>query len=287
MAVNMDMKDGYLYGAWRQPVNIQAHMKGSIHDDKTAQKLGMRGGTISGNIHLEQFVPLLLEVFGKNWFECGTLSIYYTYATKDREPVRAIIGIPPENNGNTQVEVRMETRDGHTVCKGTASIGHPEAPTALRALTLENALPSDLRILAGFKAGDTMPASEVVITPEQVSERLEVMTEPHDWYSGGSPWGGAIATPMLMFNAMRADLSFPVLAVSFLGAAELRNVAGPVKAGVPYLAGGELLCLGVTPKTEFYWFDAYLDEKESGQRIAEMRIMRRFMKASSKLYQDQ
>ena len=286
MPADITIDSGYAYGGWRQPVNISADAKGSIHDDVAAVKLGMRGGTVAGNIHLEQFPPVLIEVFGPRWFECGTLSIYYTYATKDREDVRVAIGIPAKGTKDVQTDVWMETRDGQTVCRGTASVGRPDEPTSLDTVEMVDAPPEELRILAGLAAGDKLSAQETVITPEQVSERLRVITEPLEWYTGDSPWGEPIAIPSLVFGAMRVDYQIPIQAVSFQGATELRNVNGPVKVGAPYRAGGELICVGASSKTEYYWFDAYLEEAASGTRVAEMRMMRRFMKASSSLYQD-
>jgi len=49
----------------------------------------MRGGTIQGTIHLSMFAPLVQKLFGDRWFEQGTLSMYYTFATVDKEEVRA------------------------------------------------------------------------------------------------------------------------------------------------------------------------------------------------------
>lgn len=275
-----------IYGEWRRPVNMSADVKDSIHDDDIAQRLGMRGGTVAGNIHLEQFPPALLRAFGRRWFERGSLSVYYTYATRDREEVRTVVGIPPEGATDAQVDVRMETRDGHTVCKGTAAVGRPETPTYLGTIELKNASPDELRILAGLKAGDRLPPRNVKITAEQVAARLAVITEPLGWYNGASPWGGAIATPSLWFGAMRVDFQLPIEAVSFQGATELRALHGPVKVGVPYRAAGEIICVGQSARTEFLWFDAYLEEADSGRRVSEMRMMRRFMKASSPLYEE-
>jgi hypothetical protein len=229
---------------------------------------------------------VLVRAFGQGWFESGTLSLYYTYATKDREDVRVIAGMPPEGARDSQTEVWMETREGKTVCKGTASVGHPGTPTLLDATEMTNAAPDELRILAGIEAGTRLPTRETIITPEHASERLPVLTEPLDWYTGQSPWGGPIAIPSLAFAAMRVDFQIPVQAVSFQGATELRNVNGPVRIGVPYRAGGEMICVGASGRTEFFWFDAWLEEAEGGKRVAEMRMMRRFMKASSPLWQD-
>ena len=50
---------------------------GSIHDDDTAAELGFRGGTVAGDIHMNQFPPILVEVFGNEWFERGNLSLNF------------------------------------------------------------------------------------------------------------------------------------------------------------------------------------------------------------------
>ena len=60
---------------------------------------------------------------------------------------------------------------------------------------------------------------------------------------------------------------------------------GPLLAETTYRAGGTLLYVGDSPKTEYLWFDTWADDT-SGRRVAEMRMQLRFMKASSKLYQE-
>ena len=87
MSEEIQIKDGYFWGGWRKPINIWINLPGSIHNDEVAQKVGLRGGTIPGTIHLNQFPPLLIQAFGQRWFEQGTLSVFYTYATTDREEV--------------------------------------------------------------------------------------------------------------------------------------------------------------------------------------------------------
>ncbi len=72
--------------------------------------------------------------------------------------------------------------------------------------------------------------------------------------------------------------------VPLYGAIELRYVNGPVFTGQPYRGGGTIASLGQSPKTEYLWYDAYLDDLD-GKRVAAMRMMYRFMKASSPLYQ--
>ena len=279
-------KEGYMYGGWRRAVNAAIGSKASIHDGLTAQRLGMRGGAVVGIVHLNLFPPLLLKVFGQRWFESGSLSIYYTYALVDGEQVRGVIGLPPEGVKDIQVEARAETPDGHTVGQGTVSVGEPKELSYLQETELKNAEPGELRILAGLKAGDELPSRDVLVTQETVDRALKTITDSLDWYKGDSPWGEAIVPPSVMYGAMQVGPKEAPEAVGFFGATELRNVNGPIKVGVPYRASGQLVCVGTSSKTEYYWFDSYLEERDSGKRVAEMRHMTRYMKASSPLYQD-
>ena len=93
----IETRDGMLVGALRHSVNQAQGIRDSIHNDAVASKLGFRGGTVAGSIHLELFPPLLLEAFGDRWFERGTLSINFRNPTTDREAVRASIAQPQES----------------------------------------------------------------------------------------------------------------------------------------------------------------------------------------------
>jgi len=290
MSDDILIKNGRMYGGWREPINIWLEAPGSIHNDEVAHKIGMRGGTIPGTVHLNLFPPLFIEAFGQRWFEKGSLSMYYTYATLDREKVRAVFDVPETDTEDIQVEACVEMPDGQTAAKGTISVGNPQEPSYLQAAELKNADPGELRILAGLKAGDKLPSRDVFISQEEADKGLETITDPLDWYSSESPWGEAIISPASMYQAMMLTPQLPedqpIGAVGFFGATEVRNVNGPIKVGVPYRAHGQLICLGTSPKTEYFWYDSYLEEKTSGKRVAEMRKMTRFMKASSVLYQD-
>lgn len=287
MSDDMLVKEGHIYGGWRRAVNAASGAGGgSIHDNETAQNLGMRGGAVVGIVHLNLFPPLILKTFGQRWFEKGSLSIFYTYALVDGEQVKGVMGLPPEGKKDVQVEAWAESQDGHTVGKGTIAAGEPEELSYLQEIELKNAEPGELRILAGLNAGDELPSRDVLITREIVDRSLETITDTLDWYKGDSPWGGAIAPPSLMHRVMNINPERTQEAVGFFGATELRNVNGPVKVNVPYRAGGKLACVGTSSKTEFYWIETYLDETDSGKRVAEMTHMTRLMKASSPLYQE-
>ena len=286
MTDDIEIKDGIILGGWRRTVNAPSGATRSIHDDATAQKLGMRGGPVVGIFYLNLFPPLILGAFGERWFEQGSLSIFYTYALVDGEQVRGVIGIPAEGMKDVQVEARAETPDGHIVAQGTVAVGKPRELSYIQATELKNAEPGELRILAGLKAGDELTPRDVLVTQGTVDRTLKTITDPLDWYRGDSPWGGAIVPPSAMYGAMQLRPEGIQEAVGFFGGTELCNINGPVNVGVPYKASGKVICVGASSKTEYFWFDSSLEERDSGKRVAEMRHMTRFMKASSPLYQD-
>jgi hypothetical protein len=290
MNSEIELRDHVLVGPLRRSVNNASKVAGSIHDDATATKLGFRGGTVAGSIHLELFPPLLLKAFGQRWFERGTISMYFLNATTDREAVRAFVKEPPADASDAQVEIWIERDDGMRVAEGTASVGSPEEPSALLRRPLDRFDPGELRILGGLKLGDQFEECDAFLTKSAMAERMKVITEPMDWYIKPSPWGDAIATPAAMVQLLYSQ-SIATLrgklgqAVGLFGAIELRNINGPVRVEHPYRVGGSIVALGQSPKTEYMWFETALDEKD-GKRIAEMRMLLRFMKASSPKYRE-
>jgi hypothetical protein len=290
MNSEIEVRDHVLVGPLRRSVNSASKVAGSIHDDATATKLGFRGGTVAGSIHLELFPPILLKAFGQRWFERGTISMYFVNATTDREAVRAFVMEPPVDAKDAQVDIWVERDDGMRVAEGTASVGNPEEPSALLRRPLDRFDAGQLRILGGLKVGDQFDACDALLTKDAMTERMKVITEPLEWYTKPSPWGGAIATPATMVQLLYSQ-SIATLrsklgrAVGLFGAIELRNINGPVLVEHPYRVTGSIVALGQSPKTEYMWFETALDEK-AGKRIAEMRMLLRFMKASSPKYQD-
>ena len=290
MNSEIELRDHVFVGPLRRSVNNARNVSGSIHDDAMATKLGFRGGTVAGSIHLELFPPLLLKAFGKRWFERGTISMYFLNATTDREAVRAFLKEPPHDAADAQVDAWIERDDGMRVAEGTASVGSPQEPTALIRRPLDRFDAGQLRILGSLKAGDRFEECDAFLTKNEMTERMEVITEPLEWYTKPSPWGGAIATPATMVHllytqpiaTLRGKLA---QAVGLFGAIELRNINGPVLVERPYRVSGSIVALGQSPKTEFMWFETALNEA-AGKRIAEMRMLLRFMKASSPLYHD-
>ena len=137
-------------GEFREPRNSAAEVRGSIHDDATASKLGFKGGTVAGSIHMDQFVPGLVALYGDRWFETGAMSLYFTQATVDREAVRATV--TPEGE---RARLTMHNEAGAQICEGTATLGRdPQSELARRMAAQTPADPSSLRILKYMTLGD-------------------------------------------------------------------------------------------------------------------------------------
>ena len=278
------IKEGYIYGEWRKAINAAAHMVGSIHDDAMGKKIGMRGGVVAGTVHLDLFPPILVETFGQRWFEQGTISLYFTYALLHGEELRVVMQARPKDDKDVQVETRLESRDGHIVAKGTVSVGSPNEKPYLQTLELQSSPREELRILKELEVGWETPLNDVSETRMALDKSLENCEDLLDWYSGASPWGSAILPPSHTARLMQLSVPFEAKGIPFYGANELRYLGGPVKVDVPYQTKGKIIAVGVTSKTEYYWFESELYEKASNKLVAAMRHMTRYMKAGSPLY---
>jgi hypothetical protein len=285
----IERRDGELRGPFRGSRNEALEMEGSIHENATAERLGFRGGTVAGSIHMELFPPLLLEAFGPRWFERGTLSLYFRNATVDRELVRGCVQ-EPAGEGDGQVAVRVEREDGLLVGDGTASVGEPDDRTALGQRELQPFPPGELKILEGIAPGRTLGEHESCVTAERQRQRLPVITEVLDWYREGSPWGGPVLTPAsaveLLYGGPAVELGSRLeSAVALFSAIELRHFNGPPLADQSYRVTGTVLAVGQSPKTEYVWFDTEARD-DDGTLVAGMRMQLRWMKASSDLYSE-
>jgi acyl dehydratase len=279
------MAEDALIGPVRRPHNRYLELPGSIHNNEVARRLGFRGGTVAGSVHMDQFVPLLLELFGPSWFETGSLSLYFRSASTDGEPVQARAE-RPDRPGDTQIAVCMIEPGGTLVADGTASVGDPGVPSAVFARDLRPADPGSLRILAAFRPGESL--GTLRLSPDAGRQRDIVdrgqLTEPLPWYREDSPWGGPIAAPSTVVSLLYSEILTPVKEkmgqrVGLFGAIEVRFSHGPVFLGETYDVSGEIVALSETPKTEVLWFDSWAEA--GGQRVATMRMMLRSMKAAS------
>lgn len=279
--------DGLLAGPVRAPRNSARHLgAGSIHDDATAQKLGFRGGTVAGSLHMEQFPPLLIAAFGDEWLKRGGMSLYFKYATTDNEPVQAFVRRP--GPGGRRAEIWMDDVNGNRVADGTASLGTDDESMVRNRIAAMPA-PEDIRILANVSPGDIGERVPTRIESTSLDARLAVITEPLPAYTDASLFGAPIATPALQVQVLRpAERSIlprnSDFGVGLFGAIELQLHHGPVLVEHDYETRAKVLAVGETPKTEYLYYEASLFEPAGQDAVLTMVMMLRFMKASSGLW---
>jgi hypothetical protein len=273
------------------------HSGASIHDAAEAKRLGFRGSAVGGNLHLDLFAPLLVETYGREWFERGALSLYFLNIVVSGEAVQAVVEPPPSPGAQTRIYARRADDPDFRVCEGTASLGdHARSELALRdRRTCDDA---GLRMLKGVKPGQ--PLGRVEMTARRADQDAAIASgsanEPLPWYQGPSPWGGPIAsvgtTAALMFRLLVGDgerhhhdriSPFIGDTSAMFGAFEIAYQNGPVLLDRPYRVEGTVLGVGESPKTEYLWWDATATDDE-GRVAARMRHLLRFIKASSPLY---
>lgn len=283
-------RDEVLEGPFRTPRNSARFAgKGSIHDDDTAHALGFRGGTIAGSLHMEQFVPLMLELFGVDWLRSGGMSLYFKNATTDNEPVR--VYARRNKSSSPRAEVWMDDTQGSRVAQGSANIGGLDSESALRQrIAALPQYPRDLRILSGVSIGDSGERIRTRVTEGELDERLLTITESIPAYLDASTYGQRVTTPELQVKLARPG-EFGILpsgidyGVGLFGAIELQMHGGPVFVEHDYETNATVLAVGETPKTEFVFYEAKLFEIGDDSPVMSMVMMMRFMKASSSLWQ--
>jgi hypothetical protein len=281
-------KDGVLTGPQREPRNSAIHAgAGSIHDQATAKKLGFRGGTVAGSLHMEQFPPLLIESLGNNWLNTGNMSLYFRYATTDGESVQGSANRPVGDS--SQIDIWMDDSSENRICDGTASVGDPDLNSAVRKRLESIPEATDLRILANVEIGKAGPVVPTNIDQEKLDSRLAVITEPLEGYTNVEIFGHKIMTPALQVQSMRPGEAALLprdgnYGVGLFGAIELQLVNGPAFVDYDYETFAKVLAVGETPKTEYYYYESMLLDPKNGDTIMSMIMMIRFMKLSSKLW---
>ncbi|MGD8417393.1 MAG: hypothetical protein PVH91_10070, partial [Pseudomonadales bacterium] len=148
------------------------HSDASIHNEVEAKKLGFRGSAVGGNVHLDLFVPPLLEAYGNEWFEHGGLSVYFLNIVVSGEPVRAVVKRPTQPGAQTRIEARRAEDEEFVVCAGTASLGdHTHSELSTRDLRLCDH--SELRLLKGVPPGHDLGISEGMVTTHAQQALIE------------------------------------------------------------------------------------------------------------------
>jgi len=264
-------------GEFRSPHNGFQQAPGSIHNDEVAAKLGFKGGTVPGSVHMDQFAPLLVETYGADWFARGNMSLHFTQATVDREEVKAVMEATRPRSRLT-----MFNREGVQVCIGTASDATRDPESEMTRRMAAQAPAETLRILAGYKVGDVNTDIPMRIEREALDKALGRITERLPLYDEG------VLPPSHLVRL--AHISRPTVlakvnqSVGLFGALEIRIADGPLRTDHDYVGRTTMLKLTESPKTENAWYDVDIAHAATGKDVATVTFMIRFMKASSPLW---
>ncbi|MGY4828839.1 hypothetical protein ACVNIS_09705 [Sphaerotilaceae bacterium SBD11-9] len=270
----------------------------SIHDDKTAEDLGLRAGPIEGPTHFSQFDPLLFKLFGQAWFESGCISAHYQNMVVEGEEVRAFVQAPVA--GEKVVKIWAEKKDGTPVLTGTASVGDvPQAQHEIPQRIAKLRPATGLVINRDLKVGQRGAAKETITMgfdqhmgdyyPFTLASKLKVITEPSPWYTpeGGasSPWGRAII-PIEMISVLLGSTSALAgfkgkqPAVGLFAGQQIRLVKGPLFVGQAYDLEREIIALSESARTESCWIRTQVYVAGTRTLAAEMILNSATLKAS-------
>ncbi|XOV82692.1 MAG: hypothetical protein ACFHXK_17750 [bacterium] len=261
--------------------------QGSIHDEETASKLGFRGGTVAGDVHMNQFPPVLVQLFGNAWFERGNLSLSFKNATIDLEKVQVFA--EPLAPGAQQTKVWMEREDGMLVAQGTAALGD-HSQSELRRKDMRPCDPTELKILNRLHPGLSLGHYDVLATPDKQFQRFDsrVISDPLPGYRKPDHWPEVVAAPCTIIEylwayPMQGLSPYVGESVGLFGAIEIGFTNGPFLLNRPYHLVSEVICVGQSPQTEYVWYETHAYD-EAQQLVATMLMQSRVMKASSPAY---
>ncbi|MDE0941016.1 MAG: hypothetical protein OSB58_01095 [Alphaproteobacteria bacterium] len=265
----------------------------SLHDEAQALDLGFKAAPIEGPTHFSQFVPLLHDLWGDAWFEMGCLSAHFRNMVVEGEEVRAFVEVEPE--AGNMVGIGADKADGVEVLRGTASIGSTAGETELeRRLTVLRPA-GNLVILEHLTVGQKGAEAEAVymdmdqhmgdLYPFSLAEKLAVITETSPWYSGASPWGGAIiplemVSVLSQYTSHSAGMRGKGPAIGLFADLEIRMLKGPLMVGQVYLIEREIVALSESPRTESYWVRSLISDPGTGDVLATTLLNHAVLKAS-------
>ena len=265
------MHSDWLSGEFRRPRQMlgdqeyDGHL--SIHDDQMAEDLGFAGAPIEGPTHFSQFVPLLHKVFGNDWFTKGCISVHYQTMVVEGEEVQTMVEKAPNSSGI--IEISAQKRDGTPVLTGTASLGPDYGETELDKRMAKLRPSSQLVILSDLKVGQKGAGNPESVRmdmdqhmgdmyPFSNKQKLEKITETHEFYEGETPWGGPVI-PLEMISVLtqytsgRSGFRSRGPAIGLFAGQQIKMIDGPLMIGKDYLLEREIIALSESRRTESNW----------------------------------
>ena len=289
----------FLNGPLRKPRQMLAEQEygghSSIHDDKMAEKLGFRAGPIEGPTHFSQFDPLLVNIWGQEWFERGCFSAHFKNMVVEGEEVRAFVETPTE--GQKKLRAWAEKADGTLVLEASASLGADAGETLLEQRRKKLTPPGTLVILSDLKVGMTGKQDEPVwmgsdqhmgaLYPFSLTQKLEAITENSSWYSQAerSPWKRPIIPTEMVsvlaeYTNRKAGFKTKGPAVGLFADLEIRMIDGPLFVGEEYLLRREIAAIAESGRTESYWVRTRIFDKSGTKQHAEVMLNHAVVKNS-------
>ena len=254
----------------------------SIHDDQMAEDLGFAGAPIEGPTHFSQFVPLLHDVFGDDWFVRGCISSHYQNMVVEGEEVQAMVEKSPTHG---VVRIAAQKRDGTPVLMGTASVGPNYGETELEQ-RMSRLRPADqLVILADLQVGQKGAGNPERIRmdmdqhmgdmyPFSNAQKLQEITESHRYYGDDSPWGKP-AVPLEMVSVLTQYTSGQSgyrsrgPAIGLFAGQQIKMINGPLLVGEDYLLEREIVALSESRRTESNWILSRVYRASDQELVAE------------------
>jgi hypothetical protein len=284
-------------GPVREPKQMLADQEydghASVHDEATADKLGLAGAPIEGPTHFSQFDPIGVRLWGEKWFEQGCISSHFENMVIEGETVQPFATMSQVNTAR----IGATKGDGSSVLSGTLTLGpdHGETELDKRLAGLKD--PGELHIVDQLIVGQRSDPQRVTMSadehnghlyPFSLNDKLKVITEPSPWYStSDTPWGRAIIpTEMASVLAHKVggvgNVRGP--AVGLFIDLEVRMVDGPLFVDHEYEVVHEIVGVGQSRRVESWWTRTYISDPVTGGLIATVLLHQGVFKASYEKY---
>ena len=265
----------------------------SVHDEATADKLGLAGAPIEGPTHFSQFDPIGVTLWGAQWFEQGCISSHFENMVIEGETVQPFA---MTTSGNS-ARIGATKDDGSSVLSGTLTLGPDHGETELDRRLAGLKEPGELFIVDQLVVGQRSEPHPVTMGPDEhnghlypfsLNDKLKVITESSPWYSTtDSPWGRAIIpTEMASVLAHKAGGVGSVRgpAVGLFIDLEVRMVDGPLFVDHEYELVHEIVGVGQSRRVESWWTRTYISDPVTGGLIATVLLHQGVFKASYEKY---
>ena len=260
----------------------------SVHDDATADKLGLPGAPIEGPTHFTQFDPLAVELWGQQWFERGCISAHFETMVIEGEEVQATV----TSTGAATARGIATKRTGEPVLSASLTLGDEPTELGERLARMLAKDVGELFIVDRLEIGWMSPTSTASmgydesngnLYPFSLADKVRLMTEPSPWYVPGepSPWDRAVVpTEMLSVLAHKGGVHLPVRgpAVGLFIDLEVQRHA-PVFVGDTYSLTHEVVGVGQSRRVESYWTRTRLNAAD-GSPVATVLLHQGVFKAS-------